>query len=250
MAKKAVCLISGGLDSAVTAFIAKKQGYELYALTFRYGQRHTKELSCAKKIAHAVGAKDHIIFNIDLQKFGGSSLFSSSPHEIKNHALKDIGKTIPSTYVPARNTVFLSLGLAYAEAINAAVIFIGVNAVDYSAYPDCRPNYIQAYQHLTNLATKHGVKGKTIRIKAPLLSLTKAEIIKTGLKLNVPFTKTWSCYRGETRACGHCDSCLLRLKGFQEAKVKDPIPYKTIPNLRSFTIENRRISKNIKKRHY
>jgi 7-cyano-7-deazaguanine synthase len=229
MTKKAVCLISGGLDSAVTAFIAKQQGYELYALSFRYGQCHTKELSCAKKVANAVGVKDHIIFNIDLQKFGGSSLLSSSPRQIKNHALKDIGKTIPSTYVPARNTVFLSLALAFAEAIDAAAIYIGVNAVDYSAYPDCRPNYIRAYQHLANLATKRGVEGKTIHINAPLLHLSKAEIIKVGLKLNVPFTKTWSCYRGNAKACGRCDSCLLRLKGFQEAKIKDPLPYKTIP---------------------
>jgi 7-cyano-7-deazaguanine synthase len=230
MTKRAVCLISGGLDSAVTAFIAKKQGYKLYALSFRYGQRHTKELSCAKKIAKAVGVIDHIIINIDLQKFGGSSLFSVSSLKIKNHTLKDIGKTIPSTYVPARNTVFLSLALSYAEAINATAIFIGVNAVDYSAYPDCRPNYIRAYQHLANLATKHGVKGKTIRINAPLLSLTKAEIIKTGVKLNVPFGETWSCYRGDAKACGRCDSCLLRLKGFQGAKVKDPISYVTIRN--------------------
>jgi 7-cyano-7-deazaguanine synthase len=230
MTKKAVCLISGGLDSAVTAFIAKKQGYELYGLSFRYGQRHTKELSCAKKITKSVGAKDHIIFTIDLQKFGGSSLLTSSSRQIKNHALNDIGKTIPSTYVPARNTVFLSLALAYAEAIGADAIFIGVNAVDYSAYPDCRPNYIRAYQHLANCATKRGVEGKLICINAPLLHLTKAEIIKKGLKLNVPFAKTWSCYRGEGKACGHCDSCLLRLKGFQEAKVKDPLPYNTTPD--------------------
>jgi len=230
MKKKAVCLISGGLDSAVTAFIAKKQGYDLYALSFRYGQRHKKEISCAKKIAKTVGVTNHIIFNIDLQKFGGSSLLSTSSNKIKNHALKDIGKTIPSTYVPARNTVFLSLALAYAEALNATAIFIGVNAVDYSAYPDCRPNYIRVYQHLANLATKRGVKGKTIRINAPLLYLSKAEIIKTGVKLNVPFAKTWSCYRGDAKACGRCDSCLLRLKGFHEAKTKDPISYKTIPN--------------------
>jgi len=230
MTKKAVCLISGGLDSAVAAYIAKKQGYELYALTFRYGQRHTKELSCAKKIAKEIGVKDHIFFNLDLQKFGGSSLLSSSSRQIENHALKDIGKTIPSTYVPARNTVFLSLALAFAEAIDGAAIFIGVNAVDYSAYPDCRPNYIRAYQHLANLATKHGVEGKPIHINTPLLHLSKAEIIKAGVKLNVPFTKTWSCYRGDTKACGRCDSCLLRLKGFQEAKIKDPIPYITKPD--------------------
>ena len=230
MTKKAVCLISGGLDSAVTAFIAKKKGYELYALSFRYGQRHTKELSCAKRIAKTVGVKDHIIFNINLQKFGGSSLFSSSSRPINNHVLNNIGKRIPSTYVPARNTVFLSLALAYAEAIGAVAIFIGVNAVDYSAYPDCRPNYIRAYQHLTDLATKRGVEGKTIHINAPLLYLTKAEIIKMGVKLNVPFTETWSCYRGDVKACGQCDSCLLRLKGFQEAKIKDPISYKTFPD--------------------
>jgi 7-cyano-7-deazaguanine synthase len=225
MTKKAVCLLSGGLDSCVTTFIAKKQGYALYALSFRYGQRHSKELSCAKKISKAVGAKDHVILTIDLQQFGGSSLFKSSTQTIEHHELKDIGKTIPATYIPARNTIFLSFALAYAETLNADVIFIGVNAVDYSAYPDCRPEYINAYQQLANLATKRGVHGKRIRIKAPLLHLTKAEIIRKGLQMNVPFSKTWSCYHGEVKACGRCDSCLLRLKGFQEAGVKDPLPY-------------------------
>jgi 7-cyano-7-deazaguanine synthase len=225
MTKKAVCLLSGGLDSCVTTFIAKKQGYALYALSFLYGQRHGKELSCAKKISKAVDAKDHVILTINLQQFGGSSLFKSSSQTIKNHELKDIGKTIPATYIPARNTIFLSFALAYAETLNADVIFIGVNAVDYSAYPDCRPEYINAYQQLANLATKRGVHGKRIRIKAPLLHLTKAEIIRKGLQMNVPFSKTWSCYHGEVKACGRCDSCLLRLKGFQEAGVKDPLPY-------------------------
>ncbi len=225
MTKKAVCLISGGLDSAVTAFIAKKQGYDIYALSFRYGQRHAKELACAKKISEAVGVKNHIILSIDLQKFGGSSLLSQSTEKITDHRVKDIGKHIPSTYVPARNTIFLSYALAYAETIDADAIFIGINAVDYSAYPDCRPKYIKTFQQLAHLATRQGIEGKTVRIKAPLLHLTKAEIVMKGQKLNVPFSKTWSCYRGEASACGRCDSCLLRLKGFQEANVKDPVPY-------------------------
>ena len=227
MTKKAVCLISGGLDSAVTAFIAKKQGYELYALSFRYGQRHKKEISCAKKLVNAVGIIEHIVINIDLQKFGGSSLLSTSQYRINNHKLEDIGKKVPSTYVPARNTIFLSIALAYAEVIKATAIFIGVNSVDFSAYPDCRPDYIRAFQYLANLATERTVKGKAINIKAPLLYLSKSEIIKEGVKLNVPFRNTWSCYRGGTKACGRCDSCRLRIKGFKEAKVKDPISYIT-----------------------
>lgn len=225
--KKAVCLISGGLDSSVTAFIAKKQGYDIYALSFRYGQRHAKELLCAQKISKAVNAKDHIIVPLNLHQFGGSSLLTSSSQQIRNHRLQDIGKTIPSTYVPARNTVFLSLALAYAEAIDADAIFIGVNAVDYSAYPDCRPQYIQAFQHLADCATKKGVEGKQITIEAPLLRLTKAEIIKTGVQLHVPFAQTWSCYRGGKNACGRCDSCLLRLKGFKEAGITDPLTYQS-----------------------
>jgi 7-cyano-7-deazaguanine synthase len=225
MVKKAVCLISGGLDSAVTAFLARKQGYEIYALSFRYGQRHAKELLCAKKISNAIGAKEHIILPVHLEKFGGSSLLQNSSQRIKNHQLKDIGKKIPSTYVPARNTIFLSFALAYAETIGADSIFIGVNAVDYSAYPDCRPAYVQAFEKLAQLGTRRGVEGQRIRIKAPLLRLSKAQIIKTGAKLHVPFSMTWSCYRGTKKACGHCDSCLLRLKGFQEAGLTDPISY-------------------------
>lgn len=225
MTKKAVCLISGGLDSAVCAFIAKKQGYEIYALSFRYGQRHAKELSCAKKISKAVGVKNHIILPVNLELFGGSSLLKHSTRDIEHHKLKDIGVTIPSTYVPARNTIFLSFALAYAETIQADTIFIGVNAVDYSAYPDCRPAYITKFQQLANIATRQGVEGKRIYIKAPLLNLTKAEIIQKGIELHVPFSKTWSCYQGNAKPCGRCDSCLLRLKGFQKAKLKDPLQY-------------------------
>jgi 7-cyano-7-deazaguanine synthase len=225
MVKKAVCLISGGLDSAVTAFLTRKQGYEIYVLSFRYGQRHAKELLCAKKISNAIGAKKHIILPVNLEKFGGSSLLQNSSQRITSHPLKDIGKKIPSTYVPARNTIFLSFALAYAETIGADSIFIGVNAVDYSAYPDCRPAYIHAFERLAQLATRRGVENQMIHIKAPLLHLSKAQIIKTGAKLHVPFSMTWSCYRGTKKACGHCDSCVLRLKGFQEAGLTDPISY-------------------------
>ncbi|HVQ01827.1 MAG TPA: 7-cyano-7-deazaguanine synthase QueC [Candidatus Thermoplasmatota archaeon] len=237
MKKKAVCLLSGGLDSSVTAFLAKDQGYGVYALSFRYGQRHAKELVCARKIARAVGATDHIVFDVPLKRFGGSSLLASSPQKIRDRSLKDVGSVIPATYVPARNTVFLSLALAYAETIDADAIFIGANAVDYSGYPDCRPEYIAAFQTLATLATRKGVQGKKVKIVAPLLRLSKAEIVRKGAKLQVPFESTWSCYRGGTKACGRCDSCLLRLKGFQEAAVQDSLDYATVPNW--YTIASR-----------
>ena len=229
MVKKAVCLISGGLDSCVVSFIAKEKGFDIYALSFQYGQLHKKELSCAKKIAEAVGAKNHIILDVDFNKIAGSSLLDASQDSIDNHDLKDVGRDIPSTYVPARNTVFLSLALAYAETIDADAIFLGTNAVDFSGYPDCRPKYIQAYQKMANLATKRGVEGNPIGIETPLLTQTKSEIVKTGLKLNVPFENTWSCYRGKENACGRCDSCILRLKGFKDAGIKDPISYDFYP---------------------
>ena len=223
--KKAVCLVSGGIDSSVSAFLAKKEGYELYCLSFNYGQRHKKEIDCAKQIASAVKAKKHIIFDVDLSRFGGSSLVDESSNIPEKHDLKDVGKSIPNTYVPARNTVFLSIGLAYAEALDADAVFIGANSVDYSGYPDCRPEYIKAFQAMANLATKRGVEKNPIDIKTPLINLTKAEIIKKGVELNVPFEKTWSCYIGDKKACGKCDSCLLRLKGFKEAGKSDPIKY-------------------------
>lgn len=222
--KKAVCLISGGLDSSVTAYIAKDQGYEIYAITFRYGQRHKKEIDSAKKISRSIDSKDHIIFDLDLSKFGGSSLVDKKK-KIEENKIKDIGKKIPSTYVPARNTVFLSIALAYAEVVDADAIFIGVTATDYSGYPDCRPKFIDSFQKMANLATKRSIEGKKVQIKTPLINISKSEIIKEGIKLNVPFEKTWSCYRGGKKACGKCDSCKLRLKGFKEAGYKDPLEY-------------------------
>jgi 7-cyano-7-deazaguanine synthase len=230
MRKKAVCLISGGLDSCVTANIAKNEGYDIYALSFNYCQRHNKEIESSKKIASAVNAKNHILFDIDLSKFGGSSLTEESLSPEKDHSLDEIGKTIPNTYVPARNTIFLSIGLAYAEILDADAIFIGTTATDYSGYPDCRPEYIKAFQDMTTVATKKGVEGKTIEIKAPLLNMSKAGIIKKGLELKAPLEKTWSCYMGGIKACGRCDSCLLRLKGFKEAQARDPIEYEHLPD--------------------
>jgi len=228
MSKKAVCLLSGGLDSSVTAYIAKKQGYEIYALTIKYGQRHKKEIDSAKQIASSLNAKKHVIIDLNLRKFGGSSLTDKTLDIEIDHKLEDIGKKIPSTYVPARNTIFLSIALAYAEVVNAETIFIGATATDYSGYPDCRPEYFKAFQKMADLATKKGVQGKKIKIKTPLLKLSKKDIVKKGSKLRVPFEKTWSCYKGRTKACGRCDSCLLRLKGFKEANMKDPIEYQSI----------------------
>ncbi|MFO7678041.1 MAG: 7-cyano-7-deazaguanine synthase QueC [Thermoplasmatota archaeon] len=230
MNKKAVCLLSGGLDSSVCCFIAAQQDYDVYALTFRYTQRHIKEIDCATSIAQAVGAKKHVIFDIDFSLIGDSSLLTYSKGEITNHDLSDIGKSIPSTYVPGRNTVFLSLALSYAETVHADAIFIGVNAIDYSGYPDCRPEFIDAFQQMANLSSKCAVKGKQIWIKAPLLYCKKSEIIRRGIELNVPFEYTWSCYKGLEKACGCCDSCQLRLKGFIDAGHTDPLSYEKYPS--------------------
>ena len=214
---KAVCLLSGGMDSAVASAIAKKEGYEIYALSFDYGQRNKKELKAAGEIAKWLQAK-HKIIKADLRQIGGSAL--TDDIEVPEH-----GEGIPVTYVPARNTVFLSFALAYGEVVDADAIFIGVNAVDYSGYPDCRPEYIEAFQNLANLATKRSIEKKPIKINAPLLYLSKAEIVKKGYELGVPFEKTWSCYREGEKACGRCDSCRLRLKAFKEAGFEDPLEY-------------------------
>jgi len=230
MNKKAVCLISGGIDSCVTAFLAKNERYSIYALTVDYGQQHIKEIKCAKKISKSIDVKDHIILNIDFRKFGGSSLTDKSIEPETNRSLNEIGKNIPSTYVPARNTVFLSIALAYAEAIDAESIFIGLTSTDYSGYPDCRPEYVKSFRKMAKLATKKGIEGKPIKIKTPLLYKSKSEIIKKGIELKVQFENTWSCYKGGNKACGRCDSCVLRLKGFKEAKAKDPIKYNYFPD--------------------
>ena len=215
---RAVCLLSGGMDSCVSAFVAKNEGYTIYALTFNYGQRNRKEIECAKEIAKALEVKEHLIINADLRSIGGSALTGDIE-------IPEKGEGIPPTYVPARNTIFLAYALAYAEARNADAIFIGANAIDYSGYPDCRAEYIQAMQKVANIGTKRGVEGKSIKIIAPLINLSKAEIVKKGVELGAPFEKTWSCYRETEKACGRCDSCRLRLKGFKEAGIKDPIEY-------------------------
>jgi 7-cyano-7-deazaguanine synthase len=230
MSKKAVCLLSGGIDSCVTAFIAKNQGYEIFALSFRYGQQHQKEIESSKKIAKSLGVENHIIFDLNLKQIGGSSLVDENIKIPKNHKLKDIGTSIPSTYVPARNTIFLSVALAHAEVFDADAIFIGATTQDYSGYPDCRPDYIQAYQKLADIATKKTVEGKKIKIEAPLLKMKKAEIIKKGFELGTCLENTWSCYSGEDLACGRCESCLLRLKGFKDAGKKDPVKYSFYPD--------------------
>jgi 7-cyano-7-deazaguanine synthase len=231
MTKKAIVLLSGGLDSSVTAYIAKEKGYTLSALSFLYGQQHDKEVHAAKKIAQSLSITDHIFFTIDLSQFGGSSLFKNSNSQISlpTH-VSDIGNHIPDTYVPARNTIFLSIALSFAETRNATAIYTGVTAMDYSGYPDCRPEYIQAFQHVADVATKQTITGNTIHIETPLIHSNKAEIIKMGSALNVPFKETWSCYSGRKKACGHCESCQLRLQGFQQAHIKDPLPYESVPS--------------------
>jgi len=223
--RNAVCLLSGGLDSTTALAIAQKEGFDVYAMSFRYGQRHKIELESATRVAAAMGVKHHVIVDIDLRQFGGSAL-TSDIDVPKSRALSEMSHGIPVTYVPARNTVFLSFALAWAETLGAQDIFIGVNALDYSGYPDCRPEYIEAYETMANLATRAGVEGtQRLKIHTPLIDLTKAEIIRRGLELGVDYSLTSSCYDpAPTGApCGACDSCLLRAKGFAEAGVPDPL---------------------------
>jgi 7-cyano-7-deazaguanine synthase len=222
--RPAVVLLSGGLDSATVLAVANAQGFRTHALSFRYGQRHEVELAAAERVAAALGVARHVTVDIDLRVFGGSALTDDLPVPHHDHA-EDLDEGIPITYVPARNTIFLSFALAWAETLGADDIFIGVNALDYSGYPDCRPEFIESYQRMANLATKAGVEGsEDIRIHTPLMDLTKAAIIELGLSLGVDYSMTHSCYEpdGAGRPCGTCDSCLLRIRGFAELGLTDP----------------------------
>jgi 7-cyano-7-deazaguanine synthase len=217
-------LASGGIDSTTAMAMAKAEGFWIYALTFDYGQRHRYELEAAKKVGKSIGALDHLILKIELDKIGGSALTGSSPVP-KDRVATDISSHIPVTYVPARNTIFLSFALAWAEVLESSDIFIGINAIDYSGYPDCRPEYIRAFETMANLATKAGVEGKTrVTIHTPLIHMTKAQIIQTGAAFGIDYSMTHSCYdpSPEGSPCGRCDSCILRKKGFLEAGIPDP----------------------------
>jgi len=225
---KAIVLLSGGLDSTTTLAIARDDGYDCYVMSFRYGQRNKAELQCAENVAKSLGAKQHTIIDIDLRIFGASAL--TADIEVPKGRLEtEMGGSIPITYVPARNTIFLSYALAWAEVLAADTIFIGANVIDYSGYPDCRPEYISAYQTMANLATQAGVEGKTkLTICTPLINKTKAEIIQIGTALGVDYSLTLSCYDPDmdSRACGECDSCVLRKKGFEDAGISDPTRYR------------------------
>ena len=230
MRRPGVVLLSGGLDSTTTLAIAQDAGYEIHALTFRYGQRHRLEVEAARRIAQAMGVQQHVVVDIDLRVFGGSALTDALAVP-KGRDQDEMSEGIPVTYVPARNTIFLSFGLAWAEVLEASDIFLGINAVDYSGYPDCRPEFVHAFEGLARLATKAGVEGtQELRVHAPLVHLTKAEIIRRGLELGVDYGITRSCYDPDESgaACGECDSCQLRLAGFAAAGEADPAPYQTI----------------------
>ena len=228
MNHKAVVLLSGGLDSATVAASAIRDGFEVYALSFAYGQRHSVELEAAQRVVSALGVRGHRIVPIDLRAFGGSAL-TDEIDVPRDRTDKSMTESIPVTYVPARNTIFLSFALAWSEILESTDIFIGVSAVDYSGYPDCRPEYISAFQDMARLATKAGVEGNGVTIHAPLMDLTKAQTVELGTSLGLDYGLTVSCYEadGQGRACGHCDSCLLRSRGFREAQMVDPTVYQT-----------------------
>ena len=218
----AVCLLSGGLDSATAAAIARSRGFEVYALSFDYGQRHRRELDAARAVARSLGAARHVVLSFDLRLWGGSAL-TSGIELPSGRSPEEMSREIPVTYVPARNIIFLSFALAWAETLDARHIFIGANQLDYSGYPDCREEFLRAFERMAAVGTKAGVEGRPVRIEAPLVHMSKADIIREGARLGVDFGLTWSCYRGGERPCGECDSCVLREKGFREAGLSDPL---------------------------
>ena len=223
---QAVVLLSGGLDSSTALAMTLKEGRDVHTLTIDYGQRHAKELEAARKVAKHFRASSHKVLTIDLREVGGSALTDAKVEVPQQRTLEEISGGIPVTYVPARNTIFLGLALGYAESMGADEIVVGANAVDYSGYPDCRPEFYRAFQEVARLGTKRGVEGRPIRVMTPLISMSKADIVRKGEELGVPWKLTWSCYLGGERACGACDSCQLRLKGFREAGLRDPLPYR------------------------
>ena len=230
----AVVLLSGGMDSTTAAAIALRQGFDVHALTFRYGQRHELELDAARRVAERLRIGRHVVLDIDLRPFGGSALTDNIPVP-KDTPIEEIGREVPVTYVPARNTIFLSFALGWAEVLGASDIFLGANALDFSGYPDCRPEFIQAFQAMANLATRAGVEqGRRLTIHTPLIALTKREIIERGVALGVDYGLTLTCYdpAPDGAACGHCDACILRLRGFKEAGLEDPAPYQAIGGIR------------------
>ena len=227
---KAVVLLSGGMDSTTVAAIALSRGFDVHALTFRYGQRHQSEIEAARRVAERLGIRRHVVLDIDLRAFGGSAL-TGDIDVPKDTPIDEIGQRIPSTYVPARNTIFLAFALGWSEVLGASDIFLGANALDYSGYPDCRPEFIQAFQTMANLATRAGVEGgQRLAIHTPLIALSKREIIERGLALGVDYGITRTCYdpSPDGAACGRCEACILRLKGFREAGIEDPAPYQAV----------------------
>ncbi|MGQ0797701.1 MAG: 7-cyano-7-deazaguanine synthase QueC [Methanobacteriota archaeon] len=225
MGEHAVVLLSGGMDSATALAIAKSEVADVIALTIDYGQRHRREVEAAKALAKHFRVRDHRTVTLDLTAVGGSALTDRSIRVPEQRSLEEIGQRIPPTYVPARNTIFLAYALGLAEATASRAIYIAANALDYSGYPDCRPEFYRAFQEVARLGTKRGVEGDIIEIRTPLIAMSKADIVRKGEELGVPWRLTWSCYHGRERACGVCDACVLRLKGFREAGVKDPIAY-------------------------
>jgi len=226
--RRAVVLLSGGLDSSTVLAIAKERGYSVTALTFDYGQRHARELKSARMVAKQLGAEEHLVIRLDIGRYLDSALTREDAEVPSGRSDEDIGRGVPSTYVPGRNLVFLSIASSIAESRRAEAVFIAVNSVDFSGYPDCTPEFIEAFQKALDVGTRAGREGRGIRIEAPLLHMSKADIVREAVRLGVPVQLTWSCYLGGERACGRCDSCRLRLKGFSEAGLRDPLNYEVV----------------------